>query len=265
MVKRREKVLRPVMPNLGIGAAFRRKLVALLDEMAGSYEKWVVAQYRRKPPEIAADASPAAELRRELNRLSRQWRSRFDDAAPRMAAWFAQAAATRSDAAMRKILRDAGISIRFQMTPAMRDILEATVAENVALIKSIPQQYASQIESMVMTSVVAGRDLSKLSRDLYKRYDITKKRANLIARDQNNKATAALTRARQLEVGIEEAIWLHSLGGKEPRKTHLRNNGNRYDVNRGWFDPDPRVRERIFPGQLINCRCVSKPIVKGFT
>jgi uncharacterized protein with gpF-like domain len=265
MVRRREKVLRPVMPNLGIGAAFRRKLVALLDEMAGSYERWVIAQYRKKPPRIAADASPAEELRRELNRLSRAWRSRFDDAAPKMAAWFAQAAATRSDAVMRKILRDAGISVRFQMTPAMRDILDATVAENVALIKSIPQQYASQIEAMVMTSVTAGRDLSKLSRDLYNRYDITKKRANLIARDQNNKATAALTRARQLEVGIEEAIWLHSLGGKEPRRTHLANNGRRYDVNRGWFDPDPKVRERIFPGQLINCRCVSKPIVKGFT
>lgn len=262
---KRAKILRPVFPNVGIGASFRRKLVALLDEMACSYERWLIAQYRKKPPRVAQDASPAEELRRELNRLSRQWRARFDEAAPKLADWFSKAAATRSDAALRKILRDAGISVRFQITPAMRDILDATVAENVALIKSIPEQYHRQVENMVMTSVTTGRDLSKVSQDLYRRYDITKKRANLIARDQNNKATAALTRARQLEVGIEEAVWLHSLGGKEPRKTHLRNNGKRYDVQRGWFDPDPRVRERIFPGQLINCRCVSKPVVKGFS
>lgn len=262
---KRDTVLRPVHPNLGIAAAYRRRLQALIQEMAASFEHWIAAQYRKTPPRIAQDATPSAELRSELRRLGIQWQRRFDAMAPKLARWFAQAASQRSDAALRKILADGGIAVKWKMTPAQRDVLGATVEESISLIKSIPEQYHRQVEGLVMRSVQTGRDLQQLTKDLHKRYDITRKRAILIARDQNNKATASLTRARQLEVGIEQAVWLHSHGGKEPRPTHLRNSGKRYNVAEGWYDPDPRVRRRIFPGELINCRCVSKAVVKGFS
>ena len=70
-----------------------------------------------------------------------------------------------------------------------------------------------------------------------------------------------MTRARQVEVGITEAIWMHSHAGKEPRPTHVANDGKRYKVAEGWFDPDPRVRRHIVPGELINCRCTTRSIV----
>jgi uncharacterized protein with gpF-like domain len=74
-----------------------------------------------------------------------------------------------------------------------------------------------------------------------------------------------MNRARQEELGITEAVWLHSHAGKKPRPTHLANHGKRYNVAEGWFDPDPKVRKHIWPGELINCRCVSKSVVKGFS
>jgi uncharacterized protein with gpF-like domain len=74
-----------------------------------------------------------------------------------------------------------------------------------------------------------------------------------------------MTRARQEEVGITKAVWLHSHGGKTPRKTHWANNGKPYDPAKGWFDPDPKVRKYIWPGTEINCRCVSRSVVKGFS
>ena len=95
----------------------------------------------------------------------------------------------------------------------MRDALEATVAENVALIKSIGSQYLTAIEGHVMRSITVGRDLAPLARRLEFQYGVTRRRAALIARDQNNKATAVITRERQNELGIK-AIWLHSAGGK---------------------------------------------------
>ena len=164
-----------------------------------------------------------------------------------------------------KILRDAGIAIPFRITPEMRDIMDATVAENVALIRSIPQHYHTEVEVMVMQSVKAGRDLSQLSDNLEARYDITRRRAELIARDQNNKATASLNQARQVALGIEEGVWLHSHAGKEPRPTHVANNGKKFDIKKGWFDPDKRVRRHILPGELINCRCTWKAVVPGFS
>lgn len=248
-----EKVLRPVHPNAGIAADYRRRMDRLIAEMQRSYVYWLTARYKANEPRIAMDATPAEALARELADLGAQWQERFYSAAPKMARWFARSTERRSADSMRRILKDAGVSVKFQMTPVMRDVFEATVAENVGLIKSIPQKYHTEVEGLVMRSVTAGRDLGYLTDELQARYGITRRRAALIARDQNNKATASMTRARQQELGIEEAVWLHSHGGKEPRRTHLANSGNRYKVSEGWYDPDPKVRRHIWPGELINC------------
>lgn len=260
-----DKVLRPVHPNAGIAADYLRRLDRLVDEMARSYEYWLRAQYRETPPAIAQDAVPARELERQLSLLGKRWQEKFDEAAPRLAHWFAKSTSSRSSLALKSILKDAGITVQFQMSKPMRDVFHATVAENVGLIKSISSEYHSQVQGAVMRSVAVGRDLGTLTKELQHRHGISARRAGLIARDQNNKATAVMTRARQEEVGITKAVWLHSHGGKTPRPTHIANTGKPYDPAKGWFDPDPKVRRFIWPGELINCRCVSRSIVKGFS
>lgn len=214
---------------------------------------------------MAMDATPAAELQRAIDEMTTRWTRRFGEAAPRLARYFATSARNRSDRTLMSILKKGGFTVRFKMTPVMQDVLDATIEENVGLIRSIPQKYLGEVQGMVMRSVQSGRDVGALARELRKTYGVSKRRAALIARDQNNKATAVVTRARYQEIGIEEAIWQHSHGGKEPRRTHLANSGKRYKVSQGWFDPDPKVRRRIWPGELINCRCVPRPVVKGFS
>jgi uncharacterized protein with gpF-like domain len=263
--KGRDVVLRPVRANAGVAAAYRRKLVALIDDMARSYAYFVRAQYRETPPRMAADASPAKELERALRKLARRWKQQFADAAPRLALWFSRSVDSRSTASLRKILRDGGFSVRFRITPEVRDILDATIAENVSLIKSIPSKFATEIEGMVMRSVTAGRDLRSLTRDLRSRYRVTRDRAEFIALDQNNKATTAIRRTRETSLGLSEGIWLHSHAGKQPRRTHVANHGKRFSIAKGWYDPDQRVRRRIMPGELPRCRCTWRPVVKGFS
>lgn len=267
MKRKGEKVTRAVQPNVGIKVEYRQKLDRLIAEMQRSYVYWLRARYRANEPRIAQDATPAKVLERELRYLGDQWLERFNSAAPKLARWFSRSTYRRSDLALKKILKDAGVSVEFQMTPVMRDVFEATVAENVGLIKSISSQYHEQVQGLVMRSVSTGRDLSYLTDELERRYGITRRRAAFIALDQNNKATASMNKVRQLEVGGKdaEAVWLHSHGGKEPRPTHLANTGKRYKVAEGWYDPDPKVRRFIQPGELINCRCVSKLVVKGFS
>lgn len=262
---KKPKLLPPVRPNVGIKVAYRRQLQRLVDEMARSYDRWIAATWRADPPKMALDATPAEILAKELERLGRQWRKRFDEGAEEMARHFAKRTWRRSDDALRGILRRANFSVKFEMTPAMRDVFEATVQENVSLIRSIPEQYHTQVEGAVMRSVAAGRDLASLARELEERYHVARDRAVLIARDQNNKATASLQRARQTDLGLKQGIWLHSHGGKVPRKTHLANHGKTFSIAEGWFDPDPKVRRRIMPGELINCRCVWRPVVPGLT
>jgi uncharacterized protein with gpF-like domain len=214
---------------------------------------------------MALDKTPAEELRTELERLGKRWERNFDEGAKQLAKWFTRSTANRSDAALRKILRDAGFSVKFQITPNMRDVLDATITENVSLIKSIQAEFHTQVEGLVMRSVTAGRDLAGLTSELQERFGITRRRAELISRDQNNKASSALRRVRELEIGGQEGVWLHSHAGKVPRKTHLANNGKRFNLKTGWYDPDPRVKRHILPGELISCRCTWRLVVKGFS
>ena len=257
-----ERVLAPVHPNAGLRQAYQRKLLVLVEAMSRSYIYWLRACYRQNEPILAQD-SPASELEKTIKGLGRYWLKRFNAAAPELAEWFAQDVDKRSSAALRSTLRKGGISVRFKVTKAMRDVLDASVAESVGLIRSIPQQYHTEVEGLVMRSVKAGRKLDVLTRELQQRYGVTRRRAALIARSQNNMTTAALIRARYDELGITEAVWLHSAAGKEPRPSHVRNSGKRYVVATGWFDPDEK--KYIWPGTLINCRCVAKPVVKGFS
>lgn len=241
---------------------YRRALNKLIDEMHNSIMYWVKAKYNANEPEIAMDATPAVQLRNIIAKLTRQWSKRWNEASKSLAEYFAEDVSARSDAQLKSILKKAGISVKFTMTPAQRDIIKATVNANVSLIKSIPQQYLTQVEGIVMRSVQTGRDLGQLSKDLQKRLGVTKSRAALISRDQNNKATSALQRARQQEIGITEAVWMHSHAGKEPRPTHLANNGKRYKIAEGWYDP--AEKKNIWPGELINCRCTSRSVLPDF-
>lgn len=260
-----QKVLRPVHPNAGIEAAYNKRLRCLIEEMHNSLRYWISAEYKAHPPLMAQDRNPAQELRAAIRKLAQQWQRNFDDAAPKLAEYFSKSTYLRSEAALRKILRDGGYSVKFQMTPAMKDVLDATISQNVSLIKSIPSQYLTQVEGSVMRSVAAGRDLGSLTKELQEHFGVTKRRAAFISRSQNNLATAAMTRTRQVQLGITEAIWMHSGGGKHPRPTHLAagRDKTKYDTSKGWFDP--AVGKLIFPGELPNCRCVSRAVVKGFS
>ena len=269
-MKTDELVLPPVHAHPGVTEAYAMKLRRLIDDMHRSVLYFVKAAYRKNPPvTLANDADPAAALLAEIASLGARWTKRFARASEELAAYFATAAATRTDARLRAILKRNGIAVDFRMTKAMRSVLKATIEQNVGLIKSIPQKYLADVQVMVTQSVQAGRDLKSLVDGLQASFGVTKRRAAFIALDQNNKATGAFNRARQIELGVEEAEWTHSHGGKTPRPTHVAAGARkqRYDVKKGWYDPDARGKgkgEWIIPGQLIKCRCTSRSIIKGF-
>ena len=269
-----EHALRPVRANLGLELAYRRQLRALINEMAASVEQAIRSAYRARPPKMAQDAppdasgfrepraqSPALALRDAIRKLVARWQQRFNDAAPKLAEYFSRAMADRSDSALRAILRDGGFSVRFKMTREMNDVLRATIEQQVGLIRSIPEQYLGKVQNAVMRSVQTGRDLATLTDEIEALGMVTRKRAAFIARDQSNKSTSALTRVRQVELGITDAVWMHSHAGVAPRKTHVQMDGKTYPLAKGMWDP--AVQEYIFPGFLPNCRCVSRPILPG--
>jgi hypothetical protein len=226
--------------------------------MNKSARYWLTARFRQTEdhrellaPGMAFDATAADDLQRAVRNLRRRWDRHFRDLADDLSDYFAKKAADRSDADLKRMLRRSGMSVEFKLTAPMREALGAIVNENVSLIRSIPEQYLGKIEGAVMRSVVSGRDLKQLTDDILATYGVTRRRAETIARDQNNKASGALQRVRYQELGIMKAVWMHSHAGRDPRRTHVANDGKEFDVAEGWLDP--AVNKRIWPGQLINC------------
>ncbi len=271
--------LKPTRPNLGVEVDYRARLDKMVCAMHKSVMYWLTATYRANPSLLAADASPAAELRKMLSKLGRRWIKAFEVGAKELADYFAEKSLGATDGQLKAILKKAGFSVPFTRTGAMREAFDAVVSENVALIKSIAVQHLHDVDVMVAQSVARGRDLATLTDQLGPLVDLnrigmgrkpgesdksllarTRRRAALIARDQNNKATAVMDRARKQALGITQAKWMHSGGGKEPRPSHVTANGVLYDVAQGCLIDG----EYIMPGELPNCRCVSQAVIPGW-
>lgn len=252
------KTVRAVHANRGIASRYRKQMQRLIAEMVASVEYWLAAGYNKTPPILAADAAPSQKIKRVLEDLAKRWVAKFDESAPKIAEAYLQSIFKASDSSFRAALKAAGWAVEFKMTPAIRDAFEASLAENVGLIKSIPERYLQQVEGVVMRSYASGRDLQTMTKELRQIYPEVARRAELIARDQSNKANAVVNRARQMELGITEAIWMHSHAGKNPRPDHVAANGKKYNIAEGC---EVRKGEFIQPGEEINCRCTSRAVL----
>ena len=257
--KEKVKTIRPVRPNAGVEAWYRKQLDKQIREMQKSVVHWLTANYKASGAAVAMDASPAVFMRDAMKKLAKRWTKSFDNIAQKLSDRFAGDAMKNSDVSLHNALDTAGFTVEFTMTAPMNNALQATITENVGLIRSIPEKYFSEVEGLVMRSVARGRDLSYLTDELQRRYGITRRRAALIARDQNNKATSVMQAARQKSLGITQGIWRHSHAGKEPRPSHVKADGKKFDIDKGMYLDG----KWVMPGEEINCRCTWSPVIPG--
>lgn len=221
------------------------------------------------PQAIGMDAkarkpSTSLLLRRALSKWGTLWTRRIETMSDTIAHDFAVKNRNATDKAMQVKLAKAGFAVKFSPTPAAVNAFDAVVAENVGLIRSIPQKFLTDVQAAVWQAVMSGSDLKGVTDQITEKYGIAWRRAALIATDQNAKAKAAMERARRMEVGITEARWRHSHAGKEPRPSHVKAgaDGVIYEIAKGWWDP--HEQKRIWPGTLIRCRCGDQAVIPGF-
>ena len=241
--------------------------------MVKSYLWWISNRYQTaveanadagRIPDLAQDAAPKTAQQRllaELGRLQKHWESHFKDVAKRLATRWVGASYRDNANAWKAQARRAGFTVDMQRTPAQRAVLDVAVPENVSLIKSIPQQFATDVHGIVTRSFLAGRDLHTMADALRKRGSITVDRAALIARDQSNKLTADMNAARQRELSLWWAVWKHSSAGKEPRVNHVRASREEWIFNTQVGIDFGDGFGYVLPGKSIRCRCGSRTLI----
>lgn len=260
-MKPKYKKLRAIRPNKGIEMDYRKKLAALIARMQKETQREILRAYQGEEAQIAADAVPANVLYRLARGLRDKYQKLFNKKARSLSLWFVNSVDRYTEVALKGALRhyqsekfqqelsDLGLLHDFKRTPALTNAVQSFVHENVNLIKSIPEKYFTEVEGMVMRGIRDGKPFNWVNDEMAKRYGITTRRAVMIARDQNHKATEQLNRTRQLGLGVKRGMWQHATGVKEPRHSHEQANGKIFDLDKGLkIDGD-----YIFPGEKINC------------
>ena len=145
----------------------------------------------------------------------------------------------------------------------LEDFLEAQVNKNVALIKSIPDEYFKTIETIVMNGTANGLRWEQMAREIGGIKDISsangklQNRIKLIARNETSNINASINKRRQENLNIKEFKWVTS-ADERVRDSHARLNGRIFS----WDDLPTVDGVKTSPGQPINCRCVAVPIIK---
>jgi SPP1 gp7 family putative phage head morphogenesis protein len=157
--------------------------------------------------------------------------------------------ARHSDAQFKRI----GIKLK-DSAPGVAKYVPKWRKENVALTRTMFKSEQRKLEQLLQDG--AGRRVESLSRDIEERFDITKRHADTIARSQANRLNSQISHGRMQSAGITTAIWTCA-GDERVRESHDQMDGVEFELN----DPPTVDDEAVLPGEPINCRCVSFPVL----
>lgn len=280
-VENREVVLKGT--SLRYNAALQEKYVKALErlvkhmtiqthkEIIKLFKDEISEDFFKQQEELAAmDASLSSQARILMNALTRTFSQLFNSRASTLAQKMVEATSRTSVSTVHRSLEQltGGLSLKTSVvTAGQEEVATALIAENVSLIKSIPQEYFKNITGSVMRSITSGRGLADLVPDIQKYEGQTYRRAKNLALDQTRKAYNSINNQKLTELGVKQFEWGHSGGGLHPRESHIKISGMIFS-----FDPIELEKEqaavgvpesdRGLPGYPINCKCILKPIIK---
>ena len=256
----------PINPPVPVAMRYNAELQALIKQMTTETQAALTALFDTEHAQeyFAQDASTASQANIVMNSLIKKFTTLFNARSKLIAKRFADASNKASSKATHSSLKElsGGLSLGTRRLDAdTKEIMTATIAENVGLIKTIPQKYLAGVQGAVMRSITTGNGMQTLLPYIKKHKGITERRAHFIAIDQTRKANVALTVGRMDKLGLEYGEWLHTGGGKTSRELHEELHGTIFK-----FSDPPVIQKnptvRGLPGQLPGCRCRFKPVLR---
>lgn len=153
------------------------------------------------------------------------------------------------------VVKTLGVNVASIMHEAtINQALAQRIAQNVGLIRSIPQDMQPQLQDVIaQTFEQNGFDSQALFKAIQGRFNVAKSRAKLIANDQNNKAISQFTQIRSQQIGINKYDW-ETAEDDRVRPTHAENDGKIFSYD----NPPPETGN---PGDDVNCRCVALGVI----
>ena len=252
-----------LISSASIADQYQKAIIALVKKMCEEAERELVRMF--DDPGYAMDAvdgNPVSRARIIINYLKRKYGKYFNKlaqaATDRMIRQTIRHSTVTLSISLKEVAKDLELDPAFLNSGRLREIVMAATQEASQLIKTIPEQYLSQVQGQVMRSITSGSGQATLVPFLREKYGQNVRKARSVAHDQTRKAYSTISNARMQSAGIEEFEWCHSHGGKVPRQQHLDWNGKTFRFDKPPIDD---TFGAVLPGIAINCRCFARPIL----
>jgi SPP1 gp7 family putative phage head morphogenesis protein len=148
----------------------------------------------------------------------------------------------------RQIERLTGKSLLLGVFP--QGLLENFINEYKTLIKSVEHEHLERIGLALKRGLREGQLSKDIAKEIQKNVSLSKRRAQLIARNAPLQYSGAITKHHQISAGIKQYRW-QSSQDERVRNSHRTRNGTVYD----WKGPGPHPRSEV------NCRCDAIPVL----
>lgn len=256
--------------NAGIESWYMKELEKLSRQMTRECAAELKKLYANEDEQIkfAEDDSISSQMRIKLNYLHKKYGDKFAEKSKELSKKLISKLITYSWVALNAAVKQISpeLKARKKLNAAEEEAAKAAIFENVNLIKSIPNQYFKEITDVVSRAILGGQGVESIAKHLEHYEGVTRRRAKNIARDQTHKTYEALSMRRAKTLGFTHFEWIHSGGSQQPRSYHMREHPS--GLNHGIFridEPpviDPNTGTRGFPGDLPNCHCTMRPVLK---
>jgi SPP1 gp7 family putative phage head morphogenesis protein len=148
---------------------------------------------------------------------------------------------------------DLGRILRIDLRKTIPEFLVNEFRESqVELITGALRNQLDDISNVVEIAHSSGLRVEELQKQVMSRFDVSKRRGALIARDQVLSLNAKVNQFRQKEIGITQYKWITAKDSRV-RDKHKSLHGKIFD----WSQP---VGQSGYPGFEIQCRCIAQPI-----
>lgn len=144
--------------------------------------------------------------------------------------------------------------------------LRQWIDQNVLKIKSIPNEMLDDMRDIIMDGYLKGRPIRDLQREIQEQYNVTKHKAQMLARDQVATLNSQLCQAQQRDAGVSKYRWSTSHDSRV-RDCHAELDGKVFswdDPPEMWYETQSRgtvyTGRHCHPGEDYCCRCVAIPV-----
>jgi SPP1 gp7 family putative phage head morphogenesis protein len=218
-----EDIVRGMAPDDGIWTTeLLRTLEDMLDQYAVILEPWAATQANRILTEVARrDAVAWAKHGKEIGRL------------------------------LRREIQTAPIDLAMSR---MRD-------EQIRLITSLPAEASERVHDLTVEGLTSGERWTEIAKEIMRTGEVTRSRANTIARTETGRAATTLTQTRAEHVG-SPGYWWRTARDADVRPRHRELEGQFILWRAPPVVTEPGQPEvRAHAGAWVNCRCWPEPVI----